>query len=268
MLYQALLILVPAVVIIRRGCRAVGRDDLEQFSRTHALAVTVPNGRAVLQYLARGRYYRAIGATAGYLVAVCIGITQGSQWPVIGVLLGLAGYFAGAFATEVGLARRRSTVLGTASLVPRRIDDYVDSWATRWPLYAVAASVAVAFVHIAAARDELLLVAALLPLAVVAVAATVRMSLRYVASRPQPLEAPDLLAADEAIRSASCHVLAGTGTAVASLVVAVQLWALAGIVPWGSVPGIGGVIALGFALGAWRDLSNYRFRVRRLANLP
>jgi hypothetical protein len=59
-----------------------------------------------------------------------------------------------------------------------------------------------------------------------AVAGAVRAIQRTVLRRAQPHSAPDVLAADDAIRSRSLHVLAGGGSALVLLVVLGQLGAV------------------------------------------
>jgi hypothetical protein len=266
MVIGTLLALLPLAVIVHRGVTAVDRDDLEHFASAHGLDVTPGNGRLVMHYLVKGRYYRTIGASFGYLLAVFIGFMEGSQFPLIGLVLGLTGYFAGAFATEVALARARASGPSAASLVPRRVEDYVDNWATRWPWELAAASAVVLVVHVLAGGDDLVALSAVLAATVTFIAVIVVSSLRYVARRPQPVEDDDLLAADEAIRSASMHMLAAVGLGIACLVVAMQLWLLAASTG-GWTAGIAwllGVVLVGCAIGAWRDLPHSRFRVRRL----
>jgi hypothetical protein len=67
-------------------------------------------------------------------------------------------------------------------------------------------------------------IAALVPGAIaVGVAAVVWVVARRVLTRAQPYLSPDELAADEAIRSRSLHVLCGSGVAITSICLAEQL---------------------------------------------
>jgi len=62
--------------------------------------------------------------------------------------------------------------------------------------------------------------------AALVVTAVVRVAQQRVLRRPQPLAAPDVLAADDAIRSRSMHSLAGGGAALVLYCVLGQLHAL------------------------------------------
>lgn len=60
---------------------------------------------------------------------------------------------------------------------------------------------------------------------VVITAALVEAALRVIVRRPQPAVAPDVVSADDAIRSASIQASAGAGVAIVLLLVAAELWA-------------------------------------------
>jgi hypothetical protein len=63
-------------------------------------------------------------------------------------------------------------------------------------------------------------------LTALAVAGAVRLGQHVIARRAQPLAAPDLIAADDAIRSRSLHVLSGAGAALVLFLVLNQLGSL------------------------------------------
>jgi hypothetical protein len=76
---------------------------------------------------------------------------------------------------------------------------------------------------------------------------------RRILDRPQPAGSPDLIAADDAIRSRSLNVLAGGGTALVLFLVLMQLFTL-GIEPGLVFLGYFAVAILGWALATSRWL--------------
>jgi hypothetical protein len=231
---------------------------VERFAQQHRLVVTADNGQRVIDYLATTRRWRATGLAAGLAATLAWHLRQqmfGVNWVFM-----LAGWFLGALIAELRVARltaRRSA----AVLVPRSADRYLPPVALWAPPVAAASCVALIVVlsvavglgasvgRVAWGRASSLLVAAL------AVTAAVWAAQRHVLTRAQPVAAPDLTQADNAIRSRSLHALGGSGTALALYcalgltgVVAVALPDVAGVVTVANVIGAFAVPLLGWRI--------------------
>jgi hypothetical protein len=140
-----------------------------------------------------------------------------------------AGWFAGALVAEVSQARVPSGPRRVAALQPRLPREYVSRFS--WALVPVTAGLSVAVAigtGIEAWRGRMSpdwTAGLWLGLALV-VAVLVRLTQRHVLNRSQPLDEPDVLAADDAIRSRSLHVLCGGGAALILYCCSGQLAAL------------------------------------------
>jgi hypothetical protein len=226
-LLTGLLVLVVAVGATYLG-GTVSRPRLERFASRQRLTITVDNGNQVIRYLATTRRWRVAGFIGGILGSQ-IGAPPGTIIYFNFITL-FAGWFLGALVAEVRVAHLRYGPIRAASLQPRRPDRYIRRFA--WWLVPAAALVAVATGAATAAADVLgradpawwsaggWLVAALL------VALAVRLIQHAVLRRPQPLAAADVIAADDAIRSRSLHVLSGGGMALTLFMVLNQVGAV------------------------------------------
>jgi hypothetical protein len=163
----------------------------------------------------------------------------------------LAGWFVGALIAELRVARLTSR-RSAAVLVPRTADRYlppVALWAT-----PAAAGVCVALTLVLSLGASAGGQAAFLLVAALTVTAAVWAAQRHVLTRAQPVTAPDVTEADNAIRSRSLHALSGSGTALAlycalglANVTAVAWADLSGVVAAANVIG-----ALAVPLLGWR----------------
>jgi hypothetical protein len=201
--------------------RPVQRREVERFVWESGLVLTVENGSRIVDVIARTRFWRVVGVVTSLAVFVLLGVVEivadqsltVSLLMVLGVLI---GYYVGSVVAEFRTARRVvGPGLRSASIAPRDPEDYIGGWARRWPLVLGVTGVGAAVVAVAAGNRDLWLPAAGLGAGVVAV--TTALITRYVLERPQSTEAADLRAADDAIRSRSLHVLAGSA-------VGIQLW--------------------------------------------
>jgi len=146
------------------------------------------------------------------------------------VLCLLIGYYVGSVVAEFRTARR---VVGagprSASIVPRDPAAYVGNWARRWPITLGIVGAVATLVVLATGYPDLWALVAGLGSGVIALANA--MVTRYVLERPRSVEADDLQAADDAIRSRSLHALTGSAVGIqlwlVSLTVAAMLLALA-----------------------------------------
>lgn len=209
------LLVVLVVLVVGRPFRDVTRARLERFALRQALLITAGNGPRVIAYLATTRRWRGGLLLLSLVLAEIVAAAQHSGASQLNGLAGFIGWFVGAVVAEwrVG-GRGRDGVRRAASLVPRRLGDYLPRW--------LAGLVVGAFVAVLA-FDGWVLVSTdgnrwepsgllLLTLATAAVIAAVA---RHVLTRPQALASDDVVAADDALRSRSLHVLLGSGLALA-----------------------------------------------------
>lgn len=189
-----------------------------------------------------------------------------------GLFNALIGYLLGAVLAELTVRRPRAEV-PTASLVPRRIADYLPARYTT--ILRASAGVGLVLVPLTlalpdrpsdVAQAEMLPPVLILTMLVV-ILVGVELLQRYIVGRPQPAVGDDLLRADDAIRSASVHALAGAGIALELLIVAVEVGNLGFVsdvqfLRW-TLPWIGLVCFL-VSLGSWIHVTKPRqWRVRR-----
>ena len=191
---------------------AVSRDRVDRFARRHALEVTTTNGGQVIRYLATTRRWRS----AGLAVSLVLAIAYGMLYKVLRLdfLTFFAGWFVGALIAEVRVAHLAYGIRRAASLVPRTGTAYLPEGYWRLVPRCGILSVAVTLACVAVAlRGRPLPVWPTVGWAAagVVITVTVRLIQRRVLRRPQPVAPPDVLAADDAIRSRSLHVLSAGG---------------------------------------------------------
>jgi hypothetical protein len=196
----------------------VSRGRLERFASRQALPITADNGNLVIHYLATTRRWRSAGLLAAAAIFTTLSVQLGGF--SINLLELFGGWFVGAVVAEWRVA---SAVAGTrraARLVPRRSRDYL-----RWPArvlptaaFAICGGVAIVDA-IGAVNGQHAVWGQLVPWVLVTVAglALVYAVQFHVLTRPQPVVAPDVGAADAAIRARSLQVLAGSAVAAAGL---------------------------------------------------
>jgi hypothetical protein len=222
------------VVLVIEG--PVSRQRLERFARRQRLPITADNGNQVIRYLATTRRWRVAGFIAGLFASQIV--APPGTFVHANFLAIFTGWFLGALVAEVRVAHLEYGSIRAASLQPRRPDLYVRRFA--WVLVPATAVVALATGAATAvagatgwARPDWPRAVALL-VAALGLAATIRAIQHAVLRRAQPLAAPDVIRADDAIRSRSLHVLCGGGGALVLFVVINQL---AAIRPVGLVAG-------------------------------
>jgi hypothetical protein len=98
-----------------------------------------------------------------------------------------------------------------------------------------------------------------------AMALGVELMQRMIVNRPQPALTPDLLQADNAIRSASVHALSGGAVALSLIWLTYQLGALGNgrgsLMSW--LLAVLAILSIGLALWSWIDLAHPKeWRVR------
>lgn len=212
--------------VIGWGTRKVDRPEtIALWARRRSLRITPHNAALVRWYVPLAGTLRVVGAVSGAVIgalvdrALAIDTSAGAgfwMWVVVGWVTG--GWWA---AQQVVGALPAD---GGALLVARTDADYAPSTARRGP---IAGGVALASVAIGGAlvTEPSGWSALALAAAVVAPAAAHRTARRTI-DRRQPAAHPDLLAADDAIRSTTVQ-LVGAGTTAALLLAASALWSTA-----------------------------------------
>lgn len=232
-------LLISAVIVswvVRKARVAVDTGYVEDWAQAHALALTPGNRPMVHWYLHTARLLRTLGALAGFFLPPLLGSAFGSQalkdaaFPLVFV-----GYFAGALYAELSLVRPAGD-RRVAVLTPREVSDYLPRRLLVAqlvvPAIAVVAGVAATFLsYDRAERSGLTGSPRVLGVIVAVTAVIVGLALerieRWLVQRPQPFSTPDMLAADDAIRSQSVHSVAGSGLAIVLASLATALFALA-----------------------------------------
>jgi hypothetical protein len=208
----------------------------------------------MVRSIRQARTSRLAGAAIG-LSAHSVLYAFGLGIPNEGAVYGILGYLLGAFAAALVPGSPRSGVR-RASLVPRRLSDYLPRIALYAPGIAVAISAAADLAYYVEPRRALPnpsgSTGGVVLSAVAAVATLV--AVRIVVSRSQPATSQELVAVDDAMRTQAVHTLAGTGIAIAFIGTASCLLEMGGSasVEWLRYLGvIGGICALTMIPAAW-----------------
>jgi hypothetical protein len=222
-------VVVAAILVAMAG--GLGRWEPSRWATAVGLQITPRNEAFVRSYIDRTRRLRLIGAGAGVVLPLAYAAAAGTEPPEpfdFALFDALLGYLIGAVVAEVTFPRPRSNV-PSASLAPREVADYLPA-RIRIAL-RVAAGVALVLIplYLALPHRERemewvdMLPAPLFMIMIEIVLVGVELLQRYIVRRPQPAVDEDLLRADDAVRSASVHALAGAGIAIELLIVAVEL---------------------------------------------
>ena len=267
---------VAIVVLVALHVRASRRHwQPEVWAGEMGLELTPSNEIIVRSYLERTRTLRTAGAVAGLIAPFAYQALTGGPLPRpfdFGLLDALTGYLVGVVVAEVSF-RRPNAPVRQASLVPRRLRDYLPPHLT----IAVRVLAAVDLLVFALyqlmppapgrAKDVVLLPVWIMVPMVLAIAVLVELLQRSIVGRAQPAVRTDIERADDAIRSASVHALAGAGIALLLVILGVELVAIASISETEAVRSIlpwAGLVCLIAALRAWIRVGRpSRWRVRR-----
>lgn len=200
---------IPLWIAFTVGEGDVHRRRVERFAARHGLEITVDNGTQVIRYLATTRRWRAYGLAAGLALSVAWSLPNLN----VNSLYLLAGWFVGAVIAEMRVAHLPHGASRVALVTPRRLATYLPAFGRE--LVPASAGICLAV--------GLVTQALLWTIVGLAVAVLVGFVQRRILQRPQPVAGPDELAADDAIRSRSLHVLAGGGGALVLYCVMGQL---------------------------------------------
>lgn len=227
-----LLALILAVAIPVQLFGAYRRDAglAGRWARDHGVELTSENRPLVTRYLRRARVLRTWGGVLGAILPSLVDLAVNGRVQVLGfgtdgetAPLGFGtifiGYLVGALYAEVSLARPVPRARRTASLVRRRLEDYLP----RVAVVAQRASAGAAAIGMVAiglvpyphsvsnpGLPSLVLAGA----AVVAFGAGLEAVERWFVRRPQPFTSAPVVAADDAIRAQSIRAVAGAGLAL------------------------------------------------------
>ena len=207
------ILLMFAFLIVGHRLRPVERCEVEELAELSDLDVTASNVGLLVDAIARTRLWRTVGVLVAVAACVCwmAAVAMREQrltFELAFLLWGLIGYWAGSVVAEL---RTAQTDPGdgprTASLERRELTDYVGSWAAVWPRrLGLAGAIAGALALATGSRDPWVigfgLGAAAISVAGLVVA-------QYVLERSRPDLAPDVAAADDAVRSRSLHAIGG-----------------------------------------------------------
>lgn len=225
-LLAAVATLVYVLVVVTHG--AVSRSRVERFARRQRLAITPGNGDSVIRYLATTRRWRAWGLLLGGLLGVLWSLRDHQVRIDFTALF--AGWFVGAVVAEWRVTSLASGSRHSARLARRTRRDYLGPAALMLPIATAVLCVGLASAGIlGAARrtpHELLPIVAWAA-ASIAGLGVIWMVQRHILLRAQPQEAADVLAADDAVRARSLHVLSGAAVAAGGIPAA-SLLSLAG----------------------------------------
>jgi hypothetical protein len=206
------------------GLEPLRRGRIERFVERTGVTVTASSAPYVVDALTRTRRWR--------FSAVLVAVSGCFAWNIVTdsstftTFMGEAVAVAVLFGTLVG-ELRNATVRGdaprTASLVARQESHYVGSWASVCPRAVAGVAIALGVVTALRHGDDLI---APVVFGGVAVAAWVvsRAATRFVLERPRCADPdPDVLAADEGLRSRALHAIGGATCFV-------SLWSVAPLV--------------------------------------
>lgn len=269
MLGLVVVVAVGVVLTVVEAIRPVSRRYVDRFLRRYPIRVTAKNGPMVVRRLARVRAARTLGGLGGALL--------GGAASLVGLHLNLlfaiaVGYLLGAIMAELPSRRDRvAAAHPAATLIPRRLRDYVPRWIVVAPAVVVIVTVAITIASASGSQRPnpgynpawrgAVGVGAMV-LACVLTLGAVRMILY----RRQPYTTAEMMSADDALRAASLHCVCGGGFAIVAAIASASIWSavllsnvqvLRWIAPWFA-------IALGMAaLFAWFFLRVAPWLMRR-----
>lgn len=278
MLPFVLFVVPPLVYILLRGFMRPSEEFTQRWAKTFGVEVTEANRPVIYTYLLRTKRIRTTGALAGLVFSVTwTALTQtGSSLAPNPLILAVVGYLLGAVVAEaIAIPRLPRAGTPTASLLPRLLNAYLPGYAVATLRLVPLVSLGLVPVFVVLQERPYLPVQmgvvgfTLISLASVMVATAAEWTMRKVLRRPQPAHQKDVVMADDALRSASIHALAGSAIALTVLLVGYQISLLGSLSHNGAVRWITvfvSVFCLGLAWGCWVDLGHPKsWTVRRRA---
>ena len=214
-----LVALVMLAQAVRLSVRPVSRAQVETFARRQHLTITAANGVLIVRSLGLTRRWRTLGLWTGIVCGFLWALQDAEV--TLNFTAAFLGWFVGAVIAEWRLAGLpRDSGPRSASLERRTVSRYLSRSAQvvlGLALLVLAVS-CVAVLLRAGATDGAVTLRALVWISATSLGLVlVGLTLRRVATRPQPPSAPDLVAADDALRARAANVLAGSVIAAAGL---------------------------------------------------
>lgn len=255
-------------------------SDIESWAAAYEVVISEGNADFVAAAVHEGHRLRLVCGIGGFVAALALAAGFGLDLKVTGWTWLLTGYLVGVVWSAVWSTRLPTGTKRAASLIPRRLADYLPRYLIVGQVVVVASSVTLIALALARGSHPSLVDSgtwnidavsagslrwSIIALGIVAfvVMGGVAMLQRHLVRRPQPAAAPDLLAADDAVRAAAIHLLSGTAIAIVVLLVGTQVQMLA------AIGDIGGGLAAGIrqaglvvAIVAWRYSGNRAWKVR------
>lgn len=216
-----IVVLLGMVIVSIPLARAYGEIDeafVHEWADAHGLTLTTATRPMVWWYLLQARVLRTVGVLAGIvlppLFVAALGFSGQGVTTVFWCIF--AGHLAGALYAEVALRRPLPSGTRVAALEPREVHQYLPNRLRFAPAGVTCVAAALAALGLVTGDVDAATqrtVGATLA-ASVAVAALIGVAQRWVLHRPQPFTEAEFIEADDAIRSQSVHMLAGSGSAV------------------------------------------------------
>lgn len=283
MVWVALVLLVVALVVaVVWAFRTPAVGPVDEWASGHGVQVTGRNLEFVDAYVREGHRLRLVCGFGGWFVAQAAAAATGIDLHLPGLIWLLAGYLVGCVWSEAWLTRLPEGTERAASLTTRRLPDYLAGRLRTAQVVLPGLSVALALAawgshpstrarsgstFLSANAADLHSIAIAAGLAAPLVMLGIWLLERHIVAKPQPLVDDDLLAADDAVRSSSVHLLSGTGCAIVLLLMATVLGYLAQVAtgPAAGVPAFAAFVCFVLALVSWRYYGHRGFRVLRSA---
>jgi hypothetical protein len=220
-------ILVGTIPIAFEMLGPVPRRYVNRFLCRYPMRMTAANGPMVVRRLARVRAARTLGGLGGALfwgAASMVGLR-------VNLLIAIpVGYLLGAIVAELPSRRDRAAAEhAAATLVPRRLRDYVPIWIVVAPPTIIVVTLAIDIASALGSQRRNLgydttwrgaVGVGAMVLASGLTLATARMILY----RRQPYTTSEMVSADDALRAASLHCVCGGGFAFVALIASAAIW--------------------------------------------
>jgi hypothetical protein len=206
--------------------------DVSTFARRYDIPLTDASSRLVGRYLARSRRYRANWCLGGMVAATAIGVSWygrvyfgfNTVSPIADVvLMGLGAWFTGLMQAEAYNRRARYHGPRVASLDARSAGRYRDARLRRATRAIAVGCGVVSLAGAAVVSPALRAQPVVLGMAAIAVITGAALGQRGIVGRARVVTSPDLMAADEAIRSVAAATVDLGASGVLLLVTGSQL---------------------------------------------
>lgn len=282
---QVLFIALIVAMMLVWSTSRLPRGPAPSWAQAHGVTLSDANRAFVESYVSEGHRLRVVCGFGGAIALASLSRGFGITIPVSGWVWLMGGYLVGVVWSESWLTRLPSGTRRSASLTPRRVRDYLVGRLLVAQIVVPLIALGVAMFGLVAtgpsrrsggypdlegvSASTLRWTTVLIGLGVLVLGFGVAALQRHVVTKPQPLADGDLLAADDAVRAASVHLLSGTSTGIALVCIGSQLRLLSadGLVSDGLAT-ISGLVCWVAALIVWRYYGHRAWVVRRPDRSP